>query len=161
MSISRGWGLGLVTASWLNRRVMNGPGAWLWNGLQLLPLLVDDRHSAASMSKHTICCIKKCKKKKESERKKAPQPASVDDSSNKKKKEEPWFSVWNHCSLTEHWRLLLLDLLLLSKSHLRVLWKITFFPPICMFLHRSTSQSNLPGYHNSHSVSRPQHPPSR
>lgn len=51
MSISRGWGPGLLTASWLNSGVMNGPGAWLWNGLQLLLLSVDARHSAASMSK--------------------------------------------------------------------------------------------------------------
>lgn len=155
MSISRGWGPGLVTASWLNRQVMNGPKAWLWNGLQLLLVSADAQHSAVSVSEHTtvIRCIKKCKKSPK-------QMAFVDKASTKEKGRTLIFLFGNHCGLTGHWRFILLDLLLWSKSHLWVLWKITFFSPVCMFLHRSTSQSNLPGYHYSHSVSWPQQPPS-
>lgn len=45
----------------------------------------------------------------------------------------------------------------LIKIHLIVLWKKTFPRPIRMCLHRSTSQCNLRGYHNSHSVTPPPH----
>lgn len=37
--------------------------------------------------------------------------------------------------------------------------KISSLSSVCMFLHSSTSQSSLPGYHNSHSVPQPQTQP--
>ena len=52
MSISRGWGPSLLTASWLNRPVMNGPGAWLWNGLQMPGILLQ-----ACQNAQLIRCI--------------------------------------------------------------------------------------------------------
>lgn len=143
MSISRGWGPGLVTASWLNRRVMNGPGAWLRNGLQMPGILLQ-----TCQNSQLISCIGKHEKKKKKV-----------DRWKKERERETWVPVWNRRSLTQHWRLLLAWPSALIKNPSQSALKITFSSHVCTFLHRSTSQSNLPGYHNSHSVPRPQTPP--
>lgn len=121
-------GCGLVTANWLNRRVMNGPGAWLWNGLQMPGILLQ-----ACQNTQLICCI-----------------------GRRRKSLEFLFEI---AAAWHNWRLLLAWPSALIKTPSRSALKITLSSLVCMFPHRSTSQSNLPGYYNSHSVPWPQYPP--
>lgn len=145
MSISRGWGPSLVTASWLNRRVMNGPGAWLWSGLQMPSILLQ-------ACQNTQLILLHLNKKKKILTPKEPTPGES---------RECQFEVvasWHRADvrycLTFH---------SYQKSISECFENNIFLPSVCMFLHRSTSQSDLPGYHNSHSVPRPPPPytPSR
>ncbi len=128
----------LVTASWLNRRVMNGPGAWLWNGLQMPGILLQ-----ACQNTQRICCIGKRERT---------------NSCRWKKRAEAWSFCLKSPQLDTALTFVTAWPSVLIKNPSQSTLKITFASPVCMFLHRSASQSNLPGYHNSHSVPRPQTP---
>lgn len=56
MSFRSDLGLKLVTASWLNRRMIHECGARLWNGPQMPGFLLQARRGT-----HPICCIRSCK----------------------------------------------------------------------------------------------------
>lgn len=145
MTIGRGWWPHLVTASWLNKRVMNGTGAWLWNDLQLLLLSVDARCSAAIMSKHTSDLLHR-------KLQKSPSKTSL-------WREELWFFFLKSLQLDTTLTFVTTWPSALIRNPSQSALKISSLSSVCMFLHSSTSQSSLPGYHNSHSVPQPQTQP--
>lgn len=145
MTIGRGWWPHLVTASWLNKRVMNGTGAWLWNDLQLLLLSVDARCSAAIMSKHTSDLLHR-------KLQKSPSKTSL-------WREELWFFFLKSLQFDATLTFVTTWPSALIRNPSQSALKISSLSSVCMFLHSSTSQSSLPGYHNSHSVPQPQTQP--
>lgn len=69
------------------------------------------------------------------------------------------FSFWNPCSLTQLLTFVTTWPSALIRNPSQSALKISSLSSVCMFLHSSTSQSSLPGYHNSHSVPQPQTQP--